>query len=522
MGVEKYTTAYAMPNEDEELGKVLKSNAIAKQLGRGVPPNNIDVEQLVLSAMMLERDAFPLVGEILTPDCFYDTKNRYIFEAIRQLALDENPIDAQTVIEQLKADDRLKAVNGISYVAQLSSLVNSTAHLEYYSRLLFDKKLQRDLISFGNDVIRNAFDESIPITDTMQDAEQTLFQITQGTDSDGVEQVGELIPEVVMRMNQMAAGEVETHGVLSGFPEIDDITYGWHPSDLVIIAARPAMGKTAFVLSMARSMAVDYGTPVAIFSLEMSRSQLVNRLIVNHTEIPNDDIKRGTLSQAQLITLEQRIGALEQAPLFIDDTAGLSVFDLRSKARRLVREHDVKIIIIDYLQLMTASGLKSNANREQEVSTVSRSLKQLAKELNITVIALSQLNRSVENRPKEGKRPQLADLRESGAIEQDADMVCFIHRPEYYKIMEDEEGRSMKGMAEFIIAKHRNGRVDTVLLRFLDKIIKFASAKGMVHMAENTSSFESRMNTTPSPSNPSDPFSDPFAGTPPPEESFTI
>ncbi len=520
MGAEKYTTDYAFPNEEEEnLGKVLKSNAIAKQLGRGVPPNNIEVEQLVLGAMLIERDAFPLVGEILTPDCFYDTKNRYIFEAVRQLALDEKPIDAQTVIEQLKADRKLQATNGIAYIAQLSSLVNSTAHLEYYARLLYDKKLQRDLISFGNDVIRNAFDESIPITDTMQDAEQTLFNITQGTDSESVVPIGDLIPGVVKKINDMASGKEETHGVLSGFPEIDEITYGWHPSDLVIIAARPAMGKTAFVLSMARSMVVDYGTPVALFSLEMSEDQLVKRLIVNHTEISNDDFKRGTISDAQSAVLEQTIGILEQAPLYINDTAGLSIFDLRSKARRLVREHDVKVIIIDYLQLMTASGLKSNANREQEVSTISRSLKQLAKELNITIIALSQLNRGVENRPKEGKRPQLSDLRESGAIEQDADMVCFIHRPEYYKIMEDEEGRSMKGMAEFIIAKHRNGRVDTVLLRFLDSIIKFKSAQGMVQMANNTGSFESRMNTntTPQPAQDADPFADDT-----PDDGFTL
>ena len=342
-------------------------------------------------------------------------------------------------------------------------------------------------------MIGNAFDETIPITDTMQDAEQQFFEITLGTDSNEVVPIGDIVPKIIQKMNDLASGTADAHGVPSGFPEIDEITFGWHPSDLVIIAARPAMGKTAFVLSMARNIAVEHKTPVAIFSLEMSEDQLANRLVVNHTEIPNDDIKRGNLTPQQMATLEQRIGTLEQAPLYIDDTAGLSVFDLRSKARRLVRQNGVKVVIIDYLQLMTASGIKSNANREQEVSTVSRSLKQLAKELNITVIALSQLNRGVENRPKEGKRPQLSDLRESGAIEQDADMVCFLHRPEYYGIMEDEEGRSMKGMAEFIIAKHRNGRVDTVLLRFIDTIIKFASSQGM-HFAQNGTTFDSKMN----------------------------
>ncbi|MBR8703715.1 replicative DNA helicase [Porphyromonas levii] len=492
MSVEKFTTAYAYPDEVER-GRMLESRTVAKELGKGVPPNNIEVEQLVLGALILERDAFPIVGEILTPDCFYDTKHRYIFEAIRQLALEEKPIDAQMVIEQLRLNDKLTATNGLVYISQLSTLVNSTAHLEYHARLLFDKKLQRDLISFGNEVISNSFDPTILVTDTMQDAEQRLFEITQGRDGNEVQAVGDLVPTAVQKMQDIVNGEVTNHGVRSGFPEIDEITFGWHPTDLVIIAARPAMGKTAFVLSMARNMAVEHQAAVAIFSLEMSKEQLINRLIVNHTEIPNDDIKRGSLSPQQLQILDQRIGTLEQAPLFIDDTAGLSVFDLRSKARRLVRQYDVKVIIIDYLQLMTASGLKSNANREQEVSTISRSLKQLAKELNITVIALSQLNRGVENRPKEGKRPQLSDLRESGAIEQDADMVCFIHRPEYYGILEDEDGRSMKDMGEFIIAKHRNGRVDTVLLRFQSSIIKFASAQGLAQ-SNNTGRFTSKMN----------------------------
>lgn len=519
MSVEKFTTAYAYP-EDREHGRLLESKQIAKELGRGVPPNNIEVEQLVLGALILERDALATVGEILTPDCFYDTKHRYIYEAIIQLGFDEKPIDAQTVIEQLKLDGKLSATNGITYIAQLASLVNSTAHLEYHARLLFDKKLQRDLISFGNEVIANSFDPTILVTDTMQDAEQQLFEITQGRDGNEVKPIGDLVPAAVKKMEEMAEGEISNLGVPSGFPEIDEITYGWHPTDLVIIAARPAMGKTAFVLSMARNIAVDHQEPVAIFSLEMSSEQLINRLIVNHTEIPNDDIKRGHLSQQQLQILDQQIGTLEQAPLFIDDTAGLSVFDLRSKARRLVRQYGVKVIIIDYLQLMTASGLKSNANREQEVSTISRSLKQLAKELNVTVIALSQLNRSVETRSssaKDGKRPQLSDLRESGAIEQDADMVCFIHRPEYYGILENSDGVSMRGMGEFIIAKHRNGRVDTVLLRFHSNIIKFASAQGMTQ-SFSTGSFTSKMNqTVGAPAQGVDPLMDSA-----PDSGFTI
>lgn len=501
---EKFTTDYAYDNPIvPEINTKSVPKSVSKALASTVPPHNFEVEQLVLGALILERDAFPEVSEILRPECFYDTRNRYIFEAIQELALQEKPIDVQTVIEQLKLDSRLRATDGMTYVATLASMVNTTAHLEYHSRLLFDKMIQRDLISFGNNVIGNAFDESIPVTETMAEAESRLFEITQGADKDDVEHVRDLIKIAIEEINRAAEKGEGLSGTSTGFPEIDEMTSGWHPSDLVIIAARPGMGKTAFVLSMARTMAVDYKTPIAIFSLEMSKNQLINRLIVNHSEVPNDDIKRGRLTPQQMDQIIQSLPSLEESPLFLDDNAGLSVFDLRSKARRLVREEGVKVIIIDYLQLMTASGMKSNANREQEVSTISRSLKQLAKELNITVIALSQLNRSVEARPKDGKRPQLSDLRESGAIEQDADMVCFIHRPEYYGLIVDGEGdnrRDVRGMAEFIIAKHRNGQIGSVYLRFQDHIIKFSSAQDRSHMVPgNTQTFESRLNSNTTP-----------------------
>ncbi|MDN4753826.1 replicative DNA helicase [Porphyromonadaceae bacterium W3.11] len=496
---EKFTTDYAY-SEAQVSSQTSKSvpKSVSKALASTVPPHNIEVEQMVLGALILERDAFPSVSEILRPECFYDTRNRYVYEAIQQLALDEKPIDAQTVVEQLKLDGKLQVTDGLAYVATLSALVNSTAHLEFHARLLFDKMLQRDLISFGNSVINNAFDESNPVTDTMADAESRLFEITQGADKDDVQHVSELLKGALKDIEQAAEREEGISGIYTGFREIDEMTSGWHPSDLVILAARPGMGKTAFVLSMARAMAVDYGIPVAIFSLEMSKGQLINRLIVNHTEVPNDTIKRGKLTSDQMQQIVDALPTLERAPIYIDDNAGLSVFDLRSKARRLVRENGVKLIVIDYLQLMTASGLKANANREQEVSTISRSLKQLAKELNITVIALSQLNRSVESRPKEGKRPQLSDLRESGAIEQDADMVCFIHRPEYYGIIEDEDNRDVRGLAEFIIAKHRNGQIGSKYLRFQDYIIKFSSALDHEVYNDNVQTFSSRINESPS------------------------
>lgn len=441
-----------------------------------VPPNSIETEEIVLGALMIEKDAYPLVGELLRPACFYEPKNRLIFEAIQDLALLERPVDVQTVIEQLKKNKTLHEVGGEYYPILLSTQINSTAHLETHARILYDKALQRELISFGNEVIKNAFDESIDVVDTMQDAESKLFEITQRTDKDEVEHVKHLIGDALKQIEQASSRKEGISGLNTGFREIDDMTSGWQSPDLVIIAARPAMGKTAFVLSMARAMAMDYGIPVAIFSLEMSKTQIMTRLIVNHTEIPNDKIKRGNLDQEELRQLNEGLDPLYEAPLFIDDNAGLSIFDLRSKARRLVREHDVKMIVIDYLQLMTASGMRANTNREQEVSMISRSLKQLAKELNIPIIALSQLNRSVENRG-DGKIPQLSDLRESGAIEQDADMVCFIHRPEYYGITEDkEDGRDLRGLGQFIIAKHRNGPTGAVYLRFKQEFIKFTSA----------------------------------------------
>ncbi|MCI6279247.1 MAG: replicative DNA helicase [Bacteroidales bacterium] len=445
---------------------------VVKNLSNSIPPNNLDIERLVLGALVLEKDAFSQVGEILSPDCFYDPRHRTIYHAIQLLAIEEKPIDIQTVIEKLRLMGELKTTQGLTYIPELAAIVNSTAHLEAHARLLYDKMVQRELITFGNQVIQNAYDEEISVTDTMQDAESRLFEITQGTNKDDVQSLKDLLPQTLEEIQKAAEHEGGLSGVSTGYPDLDKLTSGWQKSDLVIIAARPGMGKTALLISMARAMAVEHNVGVGIFSLEMSKNQMMLRLVVNHTEIPNENVKRGILSRDQMTQLTNGISSLENAPIFIDDTPGISIFDLRSKARRLVRTEGVRVIFIDYLQLMTASGLMGkNSNREQEVSTISRSLKGLAKELNITVIALSQVRRS--ERTNEGKEPQLSDLRESGAIEQDADMVCFIHRPDYYGITEDQNGRSLKGMAQFIIAKHRNGPTDTVMMQFVSSIIKF-------------------------------------------------
>ena len=442
--------------------------------GRMVP-RDTELEQTVLGAIMLERDAYTNVCDILKPESFYEPAHQKIYSAVQQLGMRQQPIDMLTVTEQLRLDGNIEAAGGPIYIAQLTSRVLSGANVEYHARIVAQKYLARELISFASVIEGKAFDETNDVDDLLQEAEGKLFEISQRNVKKDVTQIDPVIKQAIEQIEAASNRTTGLSGLETGYTEIDKITSGWQASDLIIIAARPAMGKTAFVLSMAKNMAGDYNTPVAIFSLEMSNVQLVNRLISNVCELPGEIIKSGQLSQPEWDQLMTRIKRLYSAPLYIDDTAALSIFELRTKARRLVREHDIKIIIIDYLQLMNASGMRFGS-REQEVSMISRSLKQLAKELNIPIIALSQLNRSVESRGtgNEGKRPQLSDLRESGAIEQDADLVFFIHRPEYYLHSDvDSEGRDIRGLAEFQIAKHRSGKVADVDLRFRSKFARF-------------------------------------------------
>ena len=436
-------------------------------------PQAKEFEEAVLGALMIEKDAYSLVSEILRPESFYERRNQLIYAAIVDLAVQQKPVDILTVTEQLRVRGDLEEVGGPFYITQLSGKVASSAHIEYHARIIAQKFLARELITFTSNIQNLAFDETQDVDDLMQEAEGKLFQISQQNMKKDYTQINPVIQEAYDMLQKAAARTDGLSGLSSGFHQLDKMTSGWQNSDLIIIAARPAMGKTAFVLSMAKNMAVNFKIPVALFSLEMSNVQLVNRLIVNVCEIPGEKIKSGQLAPYEWGQLDYKIKELYDAPLYVDDTPSLSVFELRTKARRLVREHGVQIIIIDYLQLMNASGM-SFGSRQEEVSTISRSLKGLAKELNIPIIALSQLNRGVENREGvDGKRPQLSDLRESGAIEQDADMVCFIHRPEYYKIYADEKGNDLHGMAEIIIAKHRNGAVGDVLLRFRAEYARF-------------------------------------------------
>ncbi len=485
-----------MAEAKRNTGKSRQTTVVVPDMGR-LQPQALELEEAVLGALMLEKDAYSIVSEILKPECFYDKAHEMIYSAIVDLAISQRPVDMLTVIEQLRKRGELDLIGGPFYISQLTSKVASSAHIEYHARIIAQKYLARELITFTANVQGKAFDETIDVEDLMQEAEGKLFEISQRNVKKDVTQINPVIKDA-MELLQKAANQKEgLSGLRTGFEALDKITSGWQNSDLVIIAARPAMGKTAFVLSMAKNMAVNHNTPVALFSLEMSNVQLVNRLIVNVCEIPGEKIKSGRLESYEWEQLDFKIKELYDAPIFIDDTPSLSVFELRTKARRLVREHDVKCIIIDYLQLMNASGM-SFGSREQEVSMISRSLKGLAKELNIPIIALSQLNRGVESRQGvEGKRPQLADLRESGAIEQDADMVCFIHRPEYYKITEDERGNSLIGLAEIIIAKHRNGATGDVRLRFKGEFAKFMNIDEDVQIREFTSSISSMDNLPP-------------------------
>lgn len=475
-------------------------------LGR-LSPRDTDVEAAVLGALMIEKDAYTIVCDILKPESFYEPSHQKVYEAIQTLGASQQPIDLLTVTEQLKRNNTLEEVGGPAFVVQLTSNVTSAAHVEFHARIVAQKYLARELISFAAQIEKNAFDESIDVDDLLQEAEGKLFEISQRNVKKDVTQIDPVITAALDQIQAAANRTSGLSGLQTGFHELDKVTSGWQNSDLIIIAARPAMGKTAFVLSMAKNMAVNYNIPIAVFSLEMSNLQLVNRLISNVCELPGEKIKSGQLTTLEWDQLMARIKHLNGAQLYIDDTASLSVFELRTKARRLVREHNIKMLIIDYLQLMNASGMKFGS-REQEVSMISRSLKQLAKELNIPIIALSQLSRQVENR-SDSKRPQLSDLRESGAIEQDADIVCFIHRPEYYTHSDtDASGKDIRGLAEFIIAKHRSGSVKDVNMRFRAQFARFENwvEEGGSPIVE---SMPSSINTTDS----ADPFGTPaFSG----------
>ena len=450
-----------------------KETTVDSTMGR-VPPQDVEIEKVVLGALMIDSDAFTVVSEILHPETFYDRRHQKIFHAIQTLNMKEMPADMLTVCEQLKRDGTYDEVGAPTYVIELTSNVMSSANIEAHANILAQKYMARQLISYSSRVQTRAFDEGLPILDVMNDAEGELFELSQRNMKQDYTQIDPVIMDVKAAMEKASKSSGGITGVSTGYTDLDKFTSGWQDSDLIIIAGRPAMGKTSFALSLAKNIAIDNGDPVAFFSLEMNNLQLVNRLVSNVCSIPGTKILNGQLNDDEWQRFDNKIGHMIGKPLYVDDTPGLSVFELRTKARRLVREKGVKLIMIDYLQLMNASGMRFNS-RQEEVSTISRSLKGLAKELNIPIIALSQLSRDVEKRPGEDSHlPKLSDLRESGAIEQDADMVLFVHRPEYYRITEID-GKDVRGLAQIVIAKHRKGAVGDVFLKFVGEFTRFAN-----------------------------------------------
>ncbi|MBE7646528.1 replicative DNA helicase [Tenacibaculum finnmarkense] len=466
--------------------KTNSSRTVSLEKGK-LPPQALELEEAVLGAMMIDKKGIDEVIDILAPESFYDKRHQEVYQAIYTLFQNSEPIDLLSVSNQLKKTGKLAVAGGDFFLIGLTQKVASSAHIEFHSRIILEKYIQRRLITISSEIIENSYNETVDVFDLLDEAEGKLFEVTQGNLKKGAERADSLVQQSINRIQEIS-GKGGMSGLQTGFSKLDALTSGWQPSDLIIIAARPGMGKTAFVISMAKNMAIDFGHGVAVFSLEMSSVQLITRMISSETGLTSEKLRKGDLEPHEWEQLNVKVKKLSDAPIFIDDTPALSIFDLRAKARRLVSQHDVKIIVIDYLQLMTAGG--SSGNREQEISTISRNLKALAKELSIPVIALSQLSRAVETRGG-SKRPLLSDLRESGAIEQDADIVSFIFRPEYYGMTEwdDDDHSPCEGQGEFIVAKHRNGGMDNIRLKFTGHLALFSDLD-----EGNSSEFESSMN----------------------------
>lgn len=440
-----------------------------------VPPQSRELEEAILGAIMLEKSAFDTAIEILKPECFYVDAHQRVYQAMKNLADKSSPIDLLTVVEELKFNEELELVGGPYFVTKLTNAVVSSANIEAHCRIVLQKFIQRELIRISGEIIGDAYEDSIDVFDMLDEAESKLFEITNNHLKKNFDDIESVLVKTVKKIEDMRSRQDELTGVPTGFPKLDKLTYGWQATDLIILAARPSVGKTAFALNLARTAALNKEKPTAVgfFSLEMSSSQLVQRILSAESEIHLEKINRGRLEEHEMKQLYTKgIERLTKAPIFIDDSAALNIFELRAKCRRLKSKHNIGLIIIDYLQLMSGSADR-NSNREQEISKISRDLKGLAKELQVPIIALSQLSREVEKRKEGNKVPQLSDLRESGAIEQDADMVMFLYRPDYYDLVENEHGDSTIGDTFVKIAKHRNGSLDTVKLKARLEIQKF-------------------------------------------------
>jgi replicative DNA helicase len=454
-------------------GKIsnIKSENDINNLSYGrLQPQAIPMEEAILGAIMLDKDGISSVIEILRKESFYLPAHQEIYGTMLDLFSSSRAIDLLTVHESLKKQLKLDEIGGVAYLMQLTNKVASAANIEFHARIVAEKYIQRELIRVSAGIIQESYDDTKDILELLDEAERSLFDITDQNMNTGYKALSSLAAEAKKEIESISQKESGITGVTTGFDELDKITNGWQSSDLIIIAARPGMGKTAFTLSLAKN-AAEHGHSIAVFSLEMASVQLVQRLISMDAEISGTKLRNGQMDDVEWRKLDNSVNKLSELNIFIDDTPGINIFELRAKCRRLKQNHDIKMVVIDYLQLMAGAPNDKRGNREQEISSISRALKGLAKELHVPVIALSQLSRAVESRGGE-KRPMLSDLRESGAIEQDADIVTFIYRPDYYGIGEGDFD-TPSDISEIIIAKHRNGSLGTVKLRFKGEFVKF-------------------------------------------------
>ena len=460
--------------------------------GGNIPPQALDVEDAVLGAMLLEPLCVDEAIDQLSPACFYSEQNREVFSAMIELSNEHSPIDLITVSEKLRQRGKLEEVGGPAKLAMLSGKIGSAANIESYTRILRQKTIQRDLISAAHEILRKAYSEEVKVDDLIDDAQSRVYTATQSSDRHSVREIGSVIQEALSRIEEMQS-KTGLSGVPSGFATLDGITNGWQPSDLIILAARPSVGKTAFSLNIARNAAVDHHIPTAFFSLEMSSSQLANRLMTSESGLSADKIKGGVkLQDDEWTLLEESLRRLSQAPLYVDETPGLPIMEFRSKLKSLVKQKKVGLAIVDYLQLMQGPT-ETKGMREQEVAAISRMLKATAKELNIPIIALSQLSRKSVDRQGGNGKPVLSDLRESGSIEQDADMVIFIHRPDFIGL---SDGPQDKEKTQIIIAKHRNGETTDIDMLFKSERVQFVETQDALYSQNQAATeYESGMNS---------------------------
>lgn len=434
-----------------------------------IPPNDIEAEQAVLGSMLLDGEAVSLALEVLKPDDFYREENKTIFSAIMNLYNRSEPIDLITVKDELISIGKFEVCGGLEYIADLPEKVPTTANVDQYIKIVEEKSILRSLIKTSNELVNLGYDQTLEVDEIIEKAEKNVFDLLQNRNQKGYTPIKDVLVETFARLEKLYNQKEHITGIPTGFTDLDYKTAGFHGSELILLAARPAMGKTAFALNIATNAAVKAKVPVVIFSLEMSKEQLVTRILSSETMIDSNKLKTGKMEEEDWIKLAEGLEPLSESEIYIDDTPGISITEIRAKCRKLKIEKDIGLVVIDYLQLISGSGNRRNGSREQEISEISRSLKILAKELNVPVIALSQLSRAPEQR-KDDHRPMLSDLRESGAIEQDADIVMFLYRDDYYNPDSDK-----KNIAEVILAKHRGGSTGTIELLWLGSFTKFAN-----------------------------------------------